>query len=239
MSSPNNPATSLPRMPKHARQGSRSTSNTQSGPNISSPPEASKEGNDDSSSTSAEEDAPTTDLPLSMTSSVLLSQLPKDTTAALATLDAIEAHKCAVRFQAIGSAPILKQKVFTIKASSKFGAVVSFLRKKLGIKEGDGLFCYINSVFAPGLDEGVGGLHRVSLLFDLFLSVVTAFGENGPTVNATTRAVGRGSLRHSLQCVEKKRAFRENNSTRLLTPSQCFKTDDQLIVAYSITPAFG
>ena len=25
-----------------------------------------------------------------------------------------------------------------------------------------GVFCYVNSVFAPGLDEGVGGLWRVS-----------------------------------------------------------------------------
>ena len=28
---------------------------------------------------------------------------------------------------------------------------------------GGGVFCYVNSVFAPGLDEGVGGLWRVSL----------------------------------------------------------------------------
>ena len=36
-------------------------------------------------------------------------------------------------------------------------------------KEGDGggggVFCYVNSVFAPGLDEGVGGLWRVSAFF--------------------------------------------------------------------------
>lgn len=30
---------------------------------------------------------------------------------------------------------------------------------------GGGVFCYVNSVFAPGLDEGVGGLWRVSLCF--------------------------------------------------------------------------
>ena len=33
---------------------------------------------------------------------------------------------------------------------------------------GQGLFCYVNSVFAPGLDEGVGNLWRVGLLFRLF-----------------------------------------------------------------------
>lgn len=47
------------------------------------------------------------------------------------------------------------------------------LRGRKG-KEGDagggGVFCYVNSVFAPGLDEGVGGLWRVSACFLLFLS---------------------------------------------------------------------
>ena len=41
--------------------------------------------------------------------------------------------------------------------------VLNFLRKKVGIRDGDGLFCYVNSVFAPGLDEGVGNLFRVSV----------------------------------------------------------------------------
>lgn len=46
---------------------------------------------------------------------------------------------------------------------------MSFLSKKLkgmegaeGGAGGGGVFCYVNSVFAPGLDEGVGGLWRVS-----------------------------------------------------------------------------
>ena len=34
-------------------------------------------------------------------------------------------------------------------------------REKAG--GGDQVFCYVNSVFAPGLDEGVGGLWKVSL----------------------------------------------------------------------------
>ena len=33
---------------------------------------------------------------------------------------------------------------------------------------GGGVFCYVNSVFAPGLDEGVGGLWRVSFFFRFF-----------------------------------------------------------------------
>ena len=66
-----------------------------------------------------------------------------------------------VRFQPLPSAPILKNRVFKISASQKFETVVNFLRKKLNCKETDSVFCYVNSVFAPGLDEGIGGLWRV------------------------------------------------------------------------------
>src|ERR1700733_12552999 len=67
-----------------------------------------------------------------------------------------------VRFQAVGSAPILSQKVFKVSASQKFETVVNFLRKKLQCKPTDSVFLYVNSIFAPGLDEGVGNLYRVS-----------------------------------------------------------------------------
>ena len=50
--------------------------------------------------------------------------------------------------------------------------MVNFLRKKLGVKEHEALFCYINSVFAPGLDEGVGNLFRVSSVLFCFVFLV-------------------------------------------------------------------
>lgn len=102
-----------------------------------------------------------------------------------------------VRFQPLPSAPILKNRVFKISASQKFETVVKFLRKKLDCKDTDSVFCYVNSVFAPGLDEGVGGLWRVSNNIIFYRYKLT-------------------------EC-----------------KLQCFKTDDQLIVAYSMTPAFG
>ena len=67
-----------------------------------------------------------------------------------------------IRFQAVGSAPILRQKVFKVSASQKFETVVNFLRRKLECGPSDSVFLYVNSVFAPGLDEGVGNLYRVS-----------------------------------------------------------------------------
>ncbi|PGH11151.1 ubiquitin-like protein ATG12 [Polytolypa hystricis UAMH7299] len=119
------------------------------------------------------------DLPLTMSASVVLSALPKDAHQALADVDAIDSGKVTVRFHPLPSAPILRNRVFKVSASQKFETVVKFLRKKLDCKDTDSVFCYVNSVFAPGLDEGIGGLWR------------------------------------------------------------CFKTDDQLIVSYSMTPAFG
>lgn len=113
-----------------------------------------------------------------------------------------------VRFQAVGSAPILRQKVFKVSASQKFETVVNFLRKKLECKPTDSVFLYVNSVFAPGLDEGVGNLHRVSRSHDRNLFIPPS-------------------------------TFLDVPKVRWLRRIQCFKTDDQLIVAYSMTPAFG
>ncbi len=86
-----------------------------------------------------------------------------------------------IRFQPVASAPRLRQLVFKISSSNRFETVVSFLKKRLDRERGAGgaagdagagnteagggggyPFCYVNSVFAPGLDEGVGGLWRVS-----------------------------------------------------------------------------
>ncbi|KAL4922455.1 ubiquitin-like autophagy protein Apg12-domain-containing protein [Aspergillus aurantiobrunneus] len=119
------------------------------------------------------------DLPMTMSASVVLTSLPRDAHQALMDAEAVDTGKVTVRFQPLASAPILKNRVFKISASQKFETVVKFLRKKLECKDTDSVICYVNSVFAPSLDEVVGGLWR------------------------------------------------------------CFKTDDQLIVAYSMTPAFG
>jgi len=41
--------------------------------------------------------------------------------------------------------------------------VVTYLRRTLRLGEADSAFLYVNSSFAPALDEVVGNLHRVSL----------------------------------------------------------------------------
>ncbi|KAF7858815.1 hypothetical protein EAF04_008858 [Stromatinia cepivora] len=123
-------------------------------------------------------------LPLTMTSSLLLTNLPRDSSSALEHAFSFPTAKITVRFQPIGSAPILQRPVSKISSSQRFETVVAYLRRVLKLDrkggEGESVFLYVNSCFAPALDEVVGNLHR------------------------------------------------------------CFKdSKDQLIVTYSMTPAFG
>ncbi|KAB8293867.1 hypothetical protein EYC80_009346 [Monilinia laxa] len=123
-------------------------------------------------------------LPLTMTSSLLLTNLPRDSSSALEHAFTFPTAKITVRFQPIGSAPMLQRPVSKISSSQRFETVVAYLRRVLKLDKGAGagesVFLYVNSCFAPSLDEVVGNLHK------------------------------------------------------------CFKdSKDQLIVTYSMTPAFG
>lgn len=40
--------------------------------------------------------------------------------------------------------------------------MVAYLRRVLRVGDGESVFLYVNSSFAPALDEVVGNLHRVS-----------------------------------------------------------------------------
>lgn len=101
------------------------------------------------------------DLPLTMTASAVLQDLPKDATAALASAGTFPQEKVVVRFKPVGSAPALAQDVCKISSTRKFEEVVRYLRRKLKCKDTDSVFLYVNSVFAPSLDEVVGNLHQV------------------------------------------------------------------------------
>lgn len=133
------------------------------------------------SSSNRDSGAASPEIPLTLSASVVLADLPRDATAALASAGGFPAtSKVVVKFKAVGSAPALQQDVCKISAARKFEEVVRYLRRKLRCKDTDSVFLYVNSAFAPSLDEVVGNLH------------------------------------------------------------QCFKNaHDQLVVAYSITPAFG
>lgn len=81
-----------------------------------------------------------------------------------------------IRLHALPGAPPLAQKVFKCNASNRFESVVVFLRKRLGLRVDEGVVCYVNSVFAPGLDEGVGGLWKVRLLLVLMGCLMLIWG---------------------------------------------------------------
>ncbi|KAI0408342.1 APG12-domain-containing protein [Xylaria palmicola] len=100
------------------------------------------------------------ELPLTMTASTMLTSLPRDASSALASAGGFEQEKVQVRFRAVGAAPQLRPEVRKISATQKFETVVTHLRKMLSLSPTDGLFLYVNSAFAPALDEIVGNLHR-------------------------------------------------------------------------------
>jgi len=150
----------------------------------SSRPSTTRQDTDDLDTTNSTHDEP--DLPLSMSTSTLLhpSNLPSATAQALQhiqeTFDS-PSQKVTIRFQPLPGAPPPNPKWVAVKvsASQKFESVVSFLRKKLGVKGDNGLFVYVNKVFAPGLDEGVGGLWRCFKIDDelkVSYSMAPAFG---------------------------------------------------------------
>ena len=126
------------------------------------------------------------DLPMSMSTSTLLhpNNLPSTTAQALQQVhnQLNQANqKVTIRFQPLPGAPPPNPKWVAVKVSSnqKFESVVSFLRRKLGVPNDSSLFVYVNKVFAPGLDEGVGGLWRCFKIEDelkVSYSMAPAFG---------------------------------------------------------------
>ncbi|KAF2193363.1 ubiquitin-like protein ATG12 [Zopfia rhizophila CBS 207.26] len=117
--------------------------------------------------------------PLTMAASMILASLPRDASTALEEAGELAVQKVTIRLHPIGSAPQLTQRQFKLSSNQPFSTIIRFLRRKLAVKEHESVFCYVNNVFAPSLDEGVGQLWR------------------------------------------------------------CFKTNDELVVGYAMSPAFG
>ncbi|KAF4632868.1 hypothetical protein G7Y89_g5261 [Cudoniella acicularis] len=98
-------------------------------------------------------------LPLTMASSIILTQLPRDATSALAAAGEFPAPKVQVFFKPV-NAPAIQKSIVRVAATQRFESVVSWLRRRLGVTERESVFLYVNSTFAPALDEIVGNLHR-------------------------------------------------------------------------------
>ncbi|TVY84697.1 Ubiquitin-like protein ATG12 [Lachnellula suecica] len=91
---------------------------------------------------------------------MVLTSLPRDAASALSSAGDFPTPKVTVHFKAVGSAPSLQQSVCRISSAQRFETVVSYLRRKLRVGERESVFLYVNSSFAPALDEVVGNLHR-------------------------------------------------------------------------------
>ncbi|KAH0601723.1 hypothetical protein MHUMG1_00602 [Metarhizium humberi] len=74
------------------------------------------EEDDDSGAASPE-------LPLTMSASVMLADLPRDATAALASVGGFPQEKVVVKFKPVGAAPSLAQELCKISATRKFEEV--------------------------------------------------------------------------------------------------------------------
>ncbi len=101
-----------------------------------------------------------------MTASTVLMGLPRDATSALDSAGGFDRDKVVVRFKAVGPAPALRRELCKFSATQKFEAVVAYLRRVLKVKESESIFLYVNSTFAPALDELVGNLQRVRAAAD-------------------------------------------------------------------------
>lgn len=161
-SPPRTPSSSSPAPPAAPAQGAPAATGSGSASPGIPPPDQPDE----------EDRSPSPDLPLTMTASLVLTQLPRDAAAALAEVGTtFTQEKVIVRFKPVGgSAPPLpvRRERSTISATSRFETVVAYLRRTLKVADSDSLFLYVNSTFAPALDEVVGNLWKVGCLLSFF-----------------------------------------------------------------------
>ncbi|KND88105.1 Ubiquitin-like protein ATG12 [Tolypocladium ophioglossoides CBS 100239] len=111
---------------------------------------------DESASPVPEDEGASPDLPLTMSASVMLADLPRDASAALASAGGLQG-KVVVRFKAVGAAPSLAQDLCKISAERKFEEVVRYLRRKLRCSDTDSRVCAVvgrgGGELAPVLQE--------------------------------------------------------------------------------------
>ncbi|KAF2858645.1 APG12-domain-containing protein [Piedraia hortae CBS 480.64] len=113
-------------------------------------------------------------LPLS--ASLILDSLPQHTSTAAETAGEIAHEKVTIKLIPLGNARTLATSKFRCGRGQKFEAVVNFVRRRLDVQA---VHCYVNSAFAPAMDEGVGGLWRCFNIegeLRVHYSIAPAFG---------------------------------------------------------------
>ena len=71
-----------------------------------------------------------------------------------------KAEKIKVKLVAVGNAPLLKRSKFLVSRDDQVFKLAKQVRKWLGMSDQDGssLFLYVNSSFAPSVDQPLGNL---------------------------------------------------------------------------------
>ncbi|KAL1306172.1 hypothetical protein AAFC00_004275 [Neodothiora populina] len=121
-----------------------------------------------------------TEMPMTMAASLILDHLPLDTHRVLSEAGrAGVPERITIHLKSLPNTPAMKQPRFKCDSLRNFEYVVLFLRRRLKVKDDESVCCYINSVFAPGLDEGIGNLWRCFKINDELVvsySLTQAFG---------------------------------------------------------------
>lgn len=66
--------------------------------------------------------------------------------------------KVTVTFKALGDAPIMKNKSFSVKRTDTIADVLKAIRKSLQLSSTDSMYIFINQAFSPSMDHSVGML---------------------------------------------------------------------------------
>ena len=68
--------------------------------------------------------------------------------------------KIEIRLQAVGDAPIMKQKNYKVDGVKQINWIIAFIRKYLKLEEQDSLYLYVNQAFSPSPDQTVTNLNK-------------------------------------------------------------------------------
>ncbi|XP_050096421.1 autophagy protein 12-like [Anopheles aquasalis] len=71
-----------------------------------------------------------------------------------------EIKKIDIVLHATGSAPILKQKKWSVDQEKPISAIIKFIHKYLKLDQEERLFLYINQTFAPAPDQIIKNLYE-------------------------------------------------------------------------------
>lgn len=71
-----------------------------------------------------------------------------------------KSEKINILLKAVGDAPIMKQKNWTVDGSRNVAWLLDFLKKYFNLDSSESLFIFVNQAFAPSFDHHLSTLHE-------------------------------------------------------------------------------